>query len=68
MEILRRKKDNTLWTPAGDCMFPLTGFNFVKAKKKTINFWIFKINYWVKDKSERWIFYNTDLMEWYNEI
>ena len=59
MTIVKRKSDETLWTPAGDCPYPLTGFNFVRAVQKKL-LWF---SYWTKDKSERWVFYDPRLFE-----
>ena len=59
MTIVKRKADGTLWTPAGDCPYPLTGYNFVLAVKRKF-LWF---SYWTKDKSDRWIFYDPRLFE-----
>ena len=48
--ILKRRSDGSLWTPAGDCPFPLTGYNFVRLHKATIGWWV--------DFDDRWVFFN----------
>ena len=58
--VCRRKSDGTLWMPAGDCPYPLTGFNFVPAVRR--GWWIFK--WWQRDFSgPRWVFYDGSLFD-----
>jgi len=48
--ILKRRSDGSLWTAAGDCPFPFTGFNFVRLHKAKIGWWA--------DFDDRWVFFN----------
>lgn len=54
--ICRRKSDNSLWTPAGDCPYPFSGFNFVRVLGTTSRRWwkaFTKV-----DMDDRWVLYD----------
>lgn len=60
MTICRRKSDGTLWSPAGDCPYPETGFNFVPAIERR---W-FIFSWWARDYfADRWVFYDSGLFD-----
>ena len=64
LSICRRCSDGTLWTPAGDSPFPLTGYNFIPVKETQRSFLWWSWTRWEKDWSgERWVFYDDQTFD-----
>jgi hypothetical protein len=55
MNVVERLSDRTHWTPAGDCPFPIFGWNFVGVKVTEHKFLMFRWSKRTKDFSRRWI-------------
>lgn len=50
--IVRMLADGSLWCADGACPFPLTGFNFCRAQKAFIGWWLYRCDRWVTFNAE----------------
>jgi len=45
--IVVRLSDGTFWCADGACMFPLDGFNFGRAEKALVGWWVYTLDRWI---------------------
>lgn len=54
--LVKRRADGSYWCADGACPFPVEGYNFARATKARIGWWVDKLDRWIThDREQFWL-------------